>query len=160
MFCENYASSSIGTFTFNMELNYLSFVLNYWWEAKLRICYVGLNTDTIPHSTVHSCCTAKEQIVRATVPKSYKYCGDIYWLNSPRPLLRFCPSFQFVDTLRSLFALQPLAYLQFTNLNTIGMTPWTGDQPNARPLPNRTQNKRTHSCYFVWDYSDLTVGLP
>jgi hypothetical protein len=40
-----------------------------------------------------------------------------------------------------------LAAFQFPNLHTFGKTPWTGDQPVARPLPARrttqTQNKRT-----------------
>jgi hypothetical protein len=43
-------------------------------------------------------------------------------------------------------ALQPFVgpwlLFQFLNLYTVGRTPWTGDQPVARPLP--TQNKRTH----------------
>jgi hypothetical protein len=54
-------------------------------------------------------------------------------------------------------ALQPLwtvaAFFQFLNLCTVGRTPWTGDQPVARPLPThmitQTQNKRTqyrHPC--------------
>jgi hypothetical protein len=37
----------------------------------------------------------------------------------------------------------------FLNLYTVGRTPWTGDQPVARPLPTRrttqTQNKRTQT---------------
>jgi hypothetical protein len=36
---------------------------------------------------------------------------------------------------------------QFLNLYAVGRTPWTGDQPVARPLPThrtaQTQNKRT-----------------
>jgi hypothetical protein len=31
--------------------------------------------------------------------------------------------------------------LQFLNPLTVGRTPWTGDQPVARPLPTQTQNK-------------------
>jgi hypothetical protein len=49
-------------------------------------------------------------------------------------------------------ALQPLWTLitfQFLNLHTVGRSPWTGDQPVARPLPThrttQTQNKRTQS---------------
>jgi hypothetical protein len=46
-------------------------------------------------------------------------------------------------------ALQPLwtmaTFFQFLNTYTIGRTPWTGDQPVARPLPThrstQTQNK-------------------
>jgi hypothetical protein len=44
----------------------------------------------------------------------------------------------------------PWPLIQFRNLfYTDGRTPWTGDQPVARPLPTyrttQTQNKRTHS---------------
>jgi hypothetical protein len=49
-------------------------------------------------------------------------------------------------------ALQPFALwslFQFLNLYTVGTTPWTGDQPVARPLPTyrttQTQNKRTQT---------------
>jgi hypothetical protein len=40
--------------------------------------------------------------------------------------------------------------LQFLNRKTVGRTPWTGDQPIARPLPTQTQNKRRHAC-LEWD---------
>jgi hypothetical protein len=40
----------------------------------------------------------------------------------------------------------PWPLFQFLNLYTVGRTPWTGDQPVARPLPThrstQTQNKR------------------
>jgi hypothetical protein len=43
----------------------------------------------------------------------------------------------------------PWPLFQFLNLNTIGRTPWTGDQPLARPLPTnrttQTENKRTQT---------------
>jgi hypothetical protein len=45
----------------------------------------------------------------------------------------------------------PWPIFQFLNPYTVGRTPWTGDQPVARPLPiHRTtqqhkQNKRTHT---------------
>jgi hypothetical protein len=49
-------------------------------------------------------------------------------------------------------ALQPLwtlAAFQFLNLYTVGGTPWTGDNPVARPLPahrtRQTQNKHTQT---------------
>jgi hypothetical protein len=35
------------------------------------------------------------------------------------------------------------AFSSFLILFTVGRTPWTGDQPVARPLPTQTQNKRT-----------------
>jgi hypothetical protein len=38
---------------------------------------------------------------------------------------------------------------QFLNLHRVGRTPWTGDEPIARPLPThrttQTQNKRTQT---------------
>jgi hypothetical protein len=52
---------------------------------------------------------------------------------------------------------RPWPFLQFRNLcYTDGRTPWTSDQPVARPLPThrttQTQNKRTHkhTC-LEWD---------
>jgi fatty acid desaturase len=50
-------------------------------------------------------------------------------------------------------------FFSFLILYTVGMTPWTGDQPVARPLPahrtttTQTQSKRTqyrHPC-LEWD---------
>jgi hypothetical protein len=42
-------------------------------------------------------------------------------------------------------------FSEFMNLLTFGRTPWTGDQPDARPLPtqdNITQKKEdTHPCF-------------
>jgi hypothetical protein len=40
------------------------------------------------------------------------------------------------------------ASFSFLILYTVGRTPWTGEQPAARPLP--TQNKRKHLC-LEWD---------
>jgi hypothetical protein len=37
------------------------------------------------------------------------------------------------------------AAFNFLNLYTVGRTPWTGDQPVARPLPVQTQDKRTQT---------------
>jgi hypothetical protein len=34
---------------------------------------------------------------------------------------------------------KPFVSLQFLNPKTVGRTPWTGDQPIARPLPTQTQ---------------------
>jgi hypothetical protein len=43
----------------------------------------------------------------------------------------------------------PWLPFQFLSLYTVGRTPWTGDQPVARPLPThrtiQTQNKRTQT---------------
>jgi hypothetical protein len=43
----------------------------------------------------------------------------------------------------------PWPLFQFLNLYTVSRTPWTGDQPVARPLPThritQTQNKRTQT---------------
>jgi hypothetical protein len=36
-------------------------------------------------------------------------------------------------------------FLIFLILYTVGRTPWTWDQPVARPLPIQTQNKRTQT---------------
>jgi hypothetical protein len=46
-------------------------------------------------------------------------------------------------------SVKPLFHFGFLILYTVGRTPWTGDQPVARPLPThrttQTQNKRTHT---------------
>jgi hypothetical protein len=78
---------------------------------------------------------------------------------------RFLPHpFQFIihqSTYHSSFLIfswmvvQPLwtlASLQFRDLFTDGMTPWTGDQPVARPLPEHRINAYRHPC-LEWDSS-------
>jgi hypothetical protein len=55
----------------------------------------------------------------------------------------------------------PLAGIfSFLILYTVGRTPWTGDQPVARPLPThrmtQTQNKRTHTP-LPWVGFELTI---
>jgi hypothetical protein len=58
----------------------------------------------------------------------------------------YLPTYLYM-ALQSIFF--TLAAFQFLNLYTVGRTPWTGDQPVARPLPtHRTteiQNKRTQT---------------
>jgi hypothetical protein len=43
-------------------------------------------------------------------------------------------------------------FFSFLILYTVGRTPWTGDQPVARPLPThrptQIQNKRTQTCMY------------
>jgi hypothetical protein len=51
----------------------------------------------------------------------------------------------------------PWPLLQFRNLfYTVGMTPWTGDQPIARPLPThrttQSQNKRTQTSMHCMEF--------
>jgi hypothetical protein len=64
---------------------------------------------------------------------------------------------KFRDSLEFLLLLlwrySPCGFLplfQFPNLYTFGRTPWTRDQPVAKPLPTyrttQTQNKRTETC--------------
>jgi hypothetical protein len=66
----------------------------------------------------------------------------------------------------SSMALQPFVgpwpLLQFRNLSyTVGRTPWTSDQPVARPLPTQrrtqTQNKRTHKTSIPWMKFEPTI---
>jgi hypothetical protein len=52
------------------------------------------------------------------------FCNETLWLYSP------CG---------------PWPLFQFLNLFTVDRTPWTGDQPGARPLHTQTQNKRTQT---------------
>jgi hypothetical protein len=71
------------------------------------------------------------------------------------------PLYPKVNTLRYSYYLwlyspcEPWSPFQFLNLYTVGRTPWTGDQPVARPLPahrtTQTQHKRTQtSMPRVW----------
>jgi hypothetical protein len=43
-------------------------------------------------------------------------------------------------------------FFSFLILYAVGMTPWTGDQPVARPLPTHstTQTQNKHPC-LEWD---------
>jgi hypothetical protein len=58
-----------------------------------------------------------------------------------------------VDTDRTIYGSTALLdlgrFFSFLILYTVGRTPWTGDQPVARPLPahrtTQTQNKRTQT---------------
>jgi hypothetical protein len=49
--------------------------------------------------------------------------------------------FPLASTLEHRASLKHFVSLQFLNPKTIRRTPWTGDQPSARPLPMQTQNK-------------------
>jgi hypothetical protein len=49
-------------------------------------------------------------------------------------------------TLEHRISVKRFVLLQFLNPKTVGRTPWTGDQPIARPLPTQAQNKHKHSC--------------
>jgi hypothetical protein len=72
-----------------------------------------------------------------------------------KPLFSIETNFLFLSLSLSLsMALQsfgpwPLFLFRFVILYTVGRTPWTGDQPIARPLPTnrttQTQNKRTQT---------------
>jgi hypothetical protein len=68
---------------------------------------------------------------------------------SVRPFVRpsMCPSIHPSMALQSFVGPWPL--IQFLILYTVGITPWTEDQPIARPLPThrttQTQNKHTQT---------------
>jgi hypothetical protein len=42
-------------------------------------------------------------------------------------------------------------FFSFLNLHTVGKTPWTGDQPDERPLP-------THITHTEWAHTDNHVS--
>jgi hypothetical protein len=75
----------------------------------------------------------------------------------------FCV-FKYLAAWRTLIylsmALQPFvgpwSLFQFFNLYIAGRTPWTGDQPVARPLP--TQNKRTETSMTQVGF-ELTIPV-
>jgi hypothetical protein len=51
-------------------------------------------------------------------------------------------------------------FFSFLIPHTVGMIPWTGDQPVARPLPThrttRTQNKRTQTSMLLVGFEPMT----
>jgi hypothetical protein len=66
------------------------------------------------------------------------------------PVLRMFPTSYLVSptSISVSMALQhfgPWPFFSFLILYTVGRSPWTGDQPVARPLPTYTQNKRTQT---------------
>jgi hypothetical protein len=79
--------------------------------------------------------------------------SSIYGLKLERRIFLFMALQSFVG---------PWPLFSFLILYTDGRTPWTSDQPFARPLPThrrtQTQNKRTqyrHPC-FEWDSKPLS----
>jgi hypothetical protein len=58
------------------------------------------------------------------------------------------------------FFVGPWPLFTFWILDTVGRTPWTGDEPVARPLPmyrtTQTQNKRTQT-YMPWLRFEPTI---
>jgi hypothetical protein len=72
-------------------------------------------------------------------------------------VLHFMSRIIFCDHLYLSMALQfvgPWPLFQFRNLYTVGRTPWTGDQPVARPLPKHRINPHRHPC-LEWDSNSL-----
>jgi hypothetical protein len=57
--------------------------------------------------------------------------------------------------------LGPGGFFSFVILYTVGRTPWTGDQPVARPLPKhrttQTQNKRTQTTIPRMGFEPTTI---
>jgi hypothetical protein len=83
-------------------------------------------------------------ICRTRVKSCSAYCSQVknYVFHS------FIQSFSHSMTLQSFVWPWPL--FQFpNNFHTVGRTPWTSDQPVARPLPThrttQTENKLTHA---------------
>jgi hypothetical protein len=58
---------------------------------------------------------------------------------------------------------EPWPLFQFLNLYTVGRTPWTGEQPVARPLPThrttQTQNKSTQTWMLRVDSNPQSQWL-
>jgi hypothetical protein len=53
--------------------------------------------------------------------------------------------FPVAPTLEHRASVKRSVSLQFLNPKTVDRTPWTRDQPVARPLPTQTQNKRRYT---------------
>jgi hypothetical protein len=70
-----------------------------------------------------------------------------------RDLNRTKPEYEVgvITTVHLSMALQsfvgPCRFFSFLNLNTVGRTPWAGDQPVARPLPTH-RTTQTHDPSF------------
>jgi hypothetical protein len=89
-------------------------------ETSPACLHVCMLIQPIIHSTTVSTATSNESLS--------DYILLVLWLYSP------CT---------------PWSLFQFSNVYTVGRTPWTGDQLIARPLPThrttQTQNKRTQT---------------
>jgi hypothetical protein len=95
-----------------------------------------MQTNSLP--IIHSCCNGCSP--SASIVLSYEH--YIFYISRCTHLLNH----SFINGSTALFG--PWPHFQFRNLSyTVGRTPWTGDQPVARPLPNPEQHKhrKTHT---------------
>jgi hypothetical protein len=99
---------------------------------------------------------AESRQYRDICPKELRKTAKYVGYSVSRPTLE-----QIIIIINIIMALQPLLglgrFFSFLILYTVGRTPWTGDQPAARPLlkqrTTQTQNKPTqyrHPC-LEWD---------
>jgi hypothetical protein len=61
-------------------------------------------------------------------------------------------------TLEHRVSVKRYVSLQFLNHSTVGRTPWTRDQPVARPLSTQTQNKRRQTS-IPWVGFEPTIPV-
>jgi hypothetical protein len=61
-------------------------------------------------------------------------------------MLQYIYIFSVVPTLEHMTSVKSFVSLQFLIHKTFGRTPWTRDQPDARPLRTQTQIKLRHPC--------------
>jgi hypothetical protein len=68
---------------------------------------------------------------------------EFYWISLSLSLSPVAP------TLEHRTSVKRFVSLQFHNPKKVGRTPWTGNQPVARPLPTQTKNKCRHK-FLPW----------
>jgi hypothetical protein len=90
-----------------------------------------------------------------TGPTEQVLCRSMWRYRQSQPLSLFPLS----PTLEHRASVKRFFPLQFLNPKTAGRTPWTGDQPIARPLPTQTRNNRTHTS-MPWVRFEPTIPAP
>jgi hypothetical protein len=118
---------------------------------KRRLTFYGLH-DIISHYTYTAVRTSNPTYVRLRWPLRF----HIVAIDGNE---RMEMGHTYLPTYLSMalqsFLLDLGCFFSFLIFYTVGRTPWTGDQPVARPLPThrttQTQNKCTQTSMFEWD---------
>jgi hypothetical protein len=131
------------------------FTFQAW--SQLYVCSLSINTAFVSPQIIHA------PLPVATVSHPFVYV--LVLLNETclvfNVILVFQPLPWFIMSLSIYLSISCCTALcwalaTFSILYTVGMTPWTGDQPVARPLPiHRTTqriNAYRHPC-FEWDWN-------
>jgi hypothetical protein len=105
------------------------------------------------------------KMLRTALQKMEIYCSRFWW-KCVRFVPRRCSWMIPVIDFRSLYgstACGSWPLFQVLNLYTVGRTPWTGDQPVARPVLThritQTQNKCTQTSMFRVGFKSTIPGF-